>query len=264
MWVVHEDSIPEHITVSAYLRAYTDFEDAIRAIADPELEREVVIRDVAGVQVPGDLAHSFAGAFDRFGPLVWEAEIRKGSPGVFRNLSLAHSGYPVPPIDPYTAQEHRRHSGADYLSFVHRSDAGQFMSIGTLLDQFTLTVGAGRLTVLVPPQQRDVALVHPHRDASIFEELRLDICLSVAPGLVLEVQGAGDLEFIAGQCMWLNCSGYEHTLVNRQGWLGSRCSIHFSVWPWIEFDHQSRTYRPSRFYGNKHPIQMILDGDLTR
>ena len=264
MWAVHEDSIPEHMTVAAYLRAHTDFEDAIQSAADQELERELVIRDVAGVQVPSDLASSFAAAFDRFGPLVWASVISEASPGVFRNLSLAYSGHPVPPMDPYAAQEHRRHSGADYLSFVHRSDAGKFLSIGTLLDQFTLTVGAGRLTVLVPPHPRNVALVHPHRDASFFEELRLDICLSATPGLVLAVQGAGDLAFTPGQCMWLNCSGYEHTLVNRQGSLGSRCSIHFSVWPWIEFDHQSRTYRPNRFYGEKHPIQMILDGDLTR
>lgn len=264
MWAVHEDRIPQDMTVAAYLRRHTDFTEAIQAMADPRLEQTVTIRDVPGVHVPGDLEQSFAAAFDRFDSRIWASEASNASPGVFRNLSLAWSGRPVTPMDPYTAQNHQRYSGADYLSFVHRSEVGSFMSIGTLLDQFTLTVGAGRLTVLVPPHPKGVPLVYPHRDASIFEELRLDICLSASPGLALDVQGAGDVTFTSGQCMWLNCSGYEHTLVNRQGWLGSRCSVHFSVWPWIEFDHGSRTYRPNQFFGRKHPIAMILDGDLTR
>ncbi len=264
MWAVHQDSIPKDTTVAAYLRRHTDFTEAIQAVADPRLEQTVVIRDVPGVHVPVDLEQSFAAAFDRFVPLIWVSEASNASPGVFRNLTLAWCGRPVPPMDPYTAQDHRRYSGADYLSFVHRSEVGSFMAIGTLLDQFTLTVGAGRLTVLVPPHPKGVPLVHPHRDASIFEELRLDICLSASPGLALDVQGSGDVTFTPGQCIWLNCSGYEHTLVNRRGWLGSRCSVHFSVWPWIEFDHESRTYRPNQFYGRKHPIAMILDGDLTR
>ncbi len=264
MWPVHEDSIPAYMTVAAYLRRHTDFEEAIVAVADPELERTVAIQDVPGVHVPEDLGRSFAAAFECYGSLIWLSETSEASPGVFRNLSLTRSGHLVAPMDPYLSQDHCRHSGADYLAFVHRSEVGRVMGIGALLDQFKLTIGAGRLTVLVPPNPRDIPLVHPHRDASIFEELRLDICLSVTPGLVLEVQGVGDLAFQQGQCMWMNCSGYEHTLVNRGGWLGSRCSIHFSVWPWIEFDHQNRTYRPNRFYGRKHPIQMILDGDLTR
>jgi hypothetical protein len=82
--------------------------------------------------------------------------------------------------------------------------------------------------------------------------------------VVLSIDGQDDLCFNPGECLWMNCSGYEHTLVNRNSWLGSRCSVHFSVWPWIEFDHPTKIYRPNRFYGCKHPIQMILDGDLTQ
>lgn len=151
MWAVHEDSIPTDTTVAAYLRRHTDFAEAIQAVADPRLEQTVVIRDVPGVYVPVDLEQSFAAAFDRFDSWIWTSEASNASPGVFRNLSLAWSGRPVPPMDPYTAHDHRRFSAADYLAFVHRSEVGFFMTIGTLLDQFTLTVGAGRLTVLVPP-----------------------------------------------------------------------------------------------------------------
>lgn len=264
MWTVHADSIPRHMTVSAYLRQVTDFEEAIEAVSDPALERLVAIRQVSGVQVPPHLEHAFAAAFARFESLIWESQISAASPGRFRNLSLAHTGHPVKAMDPYLDKDPCRYSGADHLAFVHRSEVGRFQVIGTMLDQFKLTVGSGRLTVLVPPNRRDKPLVYPHRDTSIFEELRLDICLAVSPGVVLTIDGQDDLCFNPGECLWMNCSGYEHTLVNRNSWLGSRCSVHFSVWPWIEFDHPTKTYRPNRFYGCKHPIQMILDGDLTQ
>jgi len=264
MWAVHADSIPNHMTVAAYLRKATDFEKAIEAVSNPELERLVAIRDVPGVQVPSNLEHAFAEAFDRFESLIWESQISAASPGRFRNLSLAHTGHPVKAMDPYLDKDPCRYSGADHLAFVHRSEVGRSQVIGTMLDQFKLTVGSGRLTVLVPPNRRDKPLVYPHRDTSIFEELRMDICLAVSPGVVLSIDGQDDLCFNPGECLWMNCSGYEHTLVNRNSCLGGRCSVHFSVWPWIEFDHLTRTYRPNRFYGCKHPIQMILDGDLTQ
>jgi hypothetical protein len=264
MWSVHADSIPSHMTVAAYLRRETDFEAACAAVSNPVLERLVAVRDVPDVRVPPHLEHAFAAAFERFDLQVWESQVSEASPGLFRNLSLAHTGHPVAAMDPYLCHKPRRCSGGDHLAFVHRSEVGRFLDIESLLDQFTLTVGSGRLTVLVPPNPRDKPLVHPHRDTSVFEEIRLDICLSVSPGVALSIDGVDDLKFNLGECLWMNCSGYEHTLVNRNSWLGSRCSVHFSVWPWIEFDHLSRTYRPNRFYGLKHPIQMILDGDLTR
>lgn len=264
MWEVHADSIPSHMTVAAYLRQETDFENAISAVSDPTLEQLVAIRAVPGVDVPNQLEHAFAAAFDRFDSQVWESQVSEASPGLFRNLSLAHTGYPVGAMDPYLCQNPGRFSGADHLAFVHRSPVGHYLEIGAVLDQFKLTVGSGRLTVLVPPNPRDEPLVHRHRDTSIFEEIRLDICLAASPGVALSIDGVGDLKFNLGDCLWMNCSGYEHTLVNRDSWLGSRCSMHFSVWPWVDFDYPSRTYRPNRFYGRKHPIQMILDGDLTR
>lgn len=264
MWVVHENNIPGHMTVAAFLRCETNFEAAIDAVRNPELERLVAVRDVPGVEVPANLDHAFAAAFDRFDHLVWESVVSEASPGLFRNLSLARTGHPVPAMDPYLSENPCRFSGADHLAFVHRSEVGRYLAIEELLDQFALTVGSGRLTVLVPPTPRDEPLVYAHRDASIFEEVRLDICLAVSPDVVLAVNGVGDLRFVPGECLWMNCSGYEHTLVNRHSWFGYRASVHFSVWPWIEFDHGTRTYRPNRFYGKKHPIQMILDGDLTR
>lgn len=264
MWEVHADSIPNHMTVAAYLRQETDFEAAVAAVSDSALDQLVAIRAVPGVEVPSRLEQAFAMAFDRFDSQVWETQVSEASPGNFRNLSLAHTGQPVTAMDPYLCKNPGRFSGADHLAFVHRSPVGCYLEIGAMLDQFTLTIGSGRLTVLVPPNPRDEALVHPHRDTSVFEEIRLDICLAVSPGVALSIDGVGDLKFNLGECLWMNCSGYEHTLVNRDSWMGSRCSMHFSVWPWIEFDHPSRTYRPNRFYGRKHPVQMILDGDLTR
>lgn len=264
MWAVHEDCIPSHMTVAAYLRHETDFEEAIHAVRNPELERMVAIRGVPCVDVPANLDHAFASAFKRFDHLIWASEVSEASPGLFRNLSLARTGHRVSAMDPYLSENPCRFSGADHLAFVHRSEVGRHQAIEALLDQFTLTVGSGRLTVLVPPTPREEPLVHPHRDASVFEEIRLDICLAVSPDVVLAVDGVGDLRFVSGECLWMNCAGYQHTLVNRRSWFGSRASVHFSVWPWINFDHRTRTYRPNQFYGCKHPIQMILDGDLTR
>lgn len=264
MWSVHADSIPSHMTVAAYLRQETDFELAIAEVIDPELENIVAIRDVPHVQVPSTLSHDFAEAFKKFKASVWQSEVSDASPGMFRNLSLARTGQAVAPIDPYLVDEPTRFSGADHLAFVHRSEVGRLSGFEALFSQFSLTVGSGRLTVLVPPNPLNEALVHPHRDTSIFEELRLDICLAVSPGVVLSFEDVDDLRFIEGKCLWMNCSKYKHTLINRHSWLASRSSVHFSVWPWIEFDHQTRTYRPNKFYGRKHPVQMIIDGDLTR
>ena len=57
MWAVHADSIPSHMTVATYLRRTTDFEEAIKAVSNPELEYLVAIRDVPGVVVPSSLDH---------------------------------------------------------------------------------------------------------------------------------------------------------------------------------------------------------------
>jgi hypothetical protein len=73
MWAVHEDRIPGHMTVAAFLRLETDFEAAIDAVRNSELERLVAVRGVPGVEVPINLDHAFATAFDRFDHLVWES-----------------------------------------------------------------------------------------------------------------------------------------------------------------------------------------------
>lgn len=150
MWEVLADSIPPHMTVAAYLRQETDFELAIAEVIDPELENIVAIRDVPHVQVPSNLPQEFASAFKEFKSLAWESEVSDASPGVFRNLSLARTGQAVMPMDPYLVANPTRFSGADHLAYVHRSEVARLPVFEALLDQFSLTVGSGRLTVLVP------------------------------------------------------------------------------------------------------------------
>jgi len=140
MWAVHEDRIPQDMTVAAYLRRHTDFTEAIQAMADPRLEQTVTIRDVPGVHVPGDLEPSFAAAFARFDSRIWASEASNASPGVFRNLSLAWSGRPVTPMDPYTRTEPSavQRSGLPFLCssqrggglYVHRNAVGSVHADG--------------------------------------------------------------------------------------------------------------------------------------
>ena len=49
MWAVHADSIPNHMTVAVYLRKATDFEKAIEAVSNPELERLVALHDASTI-----------------------------------------------------------------------------------------------------------------------------------------------------------------------------------------------------------------------
>jgi hypothetical protein len=154
----------------------------------------------------------------------------------------------------------------DTYALSYRTPASQFEYLGKFLDSCKRTMIRSAVRIIYadrPGQVGDEKLagVRWHRDESMFENLRVNIPLVTDPIFVLEQQGYPPEHLEAGYAYsWdtdlLHCAyAKEHAPKHRiHLMLGFSC--------WWDFDEKSGVWTQNEFFGQKHPKDMLVDGDV--
>jgi hypothetical protein len=175
--------------------------------------------------------------------------------------------------NPFTKLDHKENkiyslpnSHYDTYALSYRTPASQFEYLGKFLDSCKRTMirSAVRIIYADRPGQvgeEKLAGVRWHRDESMFENLRVNIPLVTDPIFVLEQQGYPPEHLEAGYAYsWntdlLHCAYATEKLPKHRIHL----MLGFSCW-W-DFDEASGTWTQNEFFGQKHPKDMLIDGDV--
>lgn len=112
-----------------------------------------------------------------------------------------------------------------------------------------------------------------HKDESVFENLRINIHVTDSSSHKIQVmqedrmpaspqdQAIKDHRFAAGY-------GYswDTNLPHRACAVGNpdhdRVAIILGVSPWFDLNKETGEWEPNEFFGRKHPLQMLIDGDV--
>tara|TARA_B100000470_G_C19794382_1_gene393609 strand:+ start:689 stop:1744 length:1056 start_codon:yes stop_codon:yes gene_type:complete len=101
-----------------------------------------------------------------------------------------------------------------------------------------------------------------HRDDTIFIEARINLSVTAPQqAFGLEVDGHGKYYFNPGE--WLSWdTGITHRPFADKPNL-ERCNLVYAVSPWFDYIKDEDAWVSNEFYGEKHPMDMFVDGDIV-
>lgn len=152
----------------------------------------------------------------------------------------------------------------DCYGFHKLTPAAHEPNILNFLLQFRCTLIRSRIAEL-KSEYGDISanLKMKHRDENIFHELRL-----ILPVLVddyeqfgLHIENNGDHCFEPNTIYHFDNS-IPHSATCYQFNGKRRINIIVAVSPWFDFDLNTKLWKPNQFLGNKHPLDMLIDGDI--
>lgn len=102
-----------------------------------------------------------------------------------------------------------------------------------------------------------------HRDDSWFYELRINLSLdNTNNNFGIEVENYGKKPFVPGSWyMWDTLIPHRPYVEHKAPGI-TRTNFVLAVNPWFDYDSNENCWVQNEFFGEKHPVDMVLDGDV--
>lgn len=102
-----------------------------------------------------------------------------------------------------------------------------------------------------------------HRDDSWFYELRLNLCIDTFEDFFgIEIEDHGKTIFNSGFWYAWNTIKTHRPYIKKIG--KTRTNYVLAINPWFDWNNEEKYWFQNEFYGEKHPIDMIIDGDVIK
>jgi hypothetical protein len=176
------------------------------------------------------------------------------------------------PFTMLSADEKRQHSRKnthyDTYGMCYRTPASKTGELGTFLNSFKRTMVRSAVRVIYADQIGQVgddqlAGVRWHRDEPFFENLRVNIPLQTNPLFVLEQEGQPPHNLQAGYAYtWDTNTLHRAYATARSPVPMQRIHLMLGFSCWWDFDEESGEWNQNEFFNKKHPLDMLVDGDI--
>lgn len=161
-----------------------------------------------------------------------------------------------------------KNSHYDTYGFCYRTPASKHTQLGEFLDTCKRTMVRSAVRIIYADQDGQVgdnklAGVRWHTDEPMFENLRINIPLLTDPIFVLEQEGQPAAHLETGYAYsWdtgkLHCA-YATTRPTEPK---QRIHLMLGFSCWWDFDEATGNWSQNEFFGKKHPLDMLADGDV--
>jgi hypothetical protein len=165
-------------------------------------------------------------------------------------------------------QHSRKNTHYDTYGMCYRTPASRSGALGTFLDSFKRTMVRSAVRVIYADQigqvgDEQLAGVRWHRDEPFFENLRVNIPLLTSPLFVLEQEGQEPVNLEAGYAYtWDTNTLHRAYATARPQVPQQRIHLMLGFSCWWDFDEESSTWSQNEFFNKKHPLDMLVDGDV--
>lgn len=162
----------------------------------------------------------------------------------------------------------RKNTHYDTYGMCYRTPASRSGALGVFLDTFKRNMVRSAVRVIYADQvgqvgDNQLAGVRWHRDEPFFENLRVNIPLLTNPLFVLEQEGQASSNLQAGYAYtWDTNILHRAYATARTVEPMQRIHLMLGFSCWWDFDEQTRTWSQNEFFNKKHPLDMLVDGDV--
>ncbi len=100
-----------------------------------------------------------------------------------------------------------------------------------------------------------------HRDDTMFVEARINMVVTAPQDAFgIEVENIGKYYYKPGDWVTWDTGLTHRPFVDKPGL--ERSSLVYAVSPWFDYIQDEDAWIQNQFYGNKHPLDMFVDGDI--
>lgn len=174
------------------------------------------------------------------------------------------------PYTQLTRQESRiyskRNSHYDTYGLSYRTPASKHGYLGTFLDSCKRTMVRSAVRIIYAEHEGPVgtdkyAGVTWHKDESMFENLRVNIPLVTDPIFELEQEGYPPHHLEAGYAYSWD-TNILHRAYAKERAPKHRIHLMLGFSCWWDFNEETGDWSQNEFFGKKHPMDMLVDGDV--
>jgi hypothetical protein len=155
----------------------------------------------------------------------------------------------------------------DTWGFNHWSEPAQYGYLGEVSSRVKRTPVRSRLAQLrnidTDEMVQKANTYLWHRDESWFYELRINLSLeNHNDAYGIEIENYGQKSFTPGNWYVWDTYATHRPYVNQAMPGKSRINYILAVNPWFDFNYEEQCWEQNEFYGEKHPVDMVIDGDV--
>lgn len=157
---------------------------------------------------------------------------------------------------------HLKNSYFDTYSFRHVCPAVSG-ALRDLISQFKTTLIRSRIGIVEAKHTNmsNVAEQGWHKDESVFENLRINIPITTDQDCLFQIQGKDAVHLPYGH-MYTWDTNIPHRVFANAVKPATRIHIVLGFSPWFTYNSADDSWNTNEFFGKKHPIDMLIDGDL--
>jgi hypothetical protein len=284
-WVIPLSQVPDELTVSQYIFANTDLREVSKKIGSPKWsghiqlpirdELQVLKADVQTLlnQYPAySYPYGIAPSTDLYRMIYLTYNPRSLNPQISNSTPTPKEHFPAEKL---LGINYGKNSYNDTLALFERTEIARSLSLGKFLDQFERTLVRSRIGIqsgLMANNKLQTELSW-HVDENIFINTRLSVpivsshnfsieytCWDPEKGAPHEVVQSFDL--IEGFAYSFD-TGRPHRFVAKQPSNEWRVNLICGFSPWFDFDREAQAWVSNQFYGEMHPIDMVIEGHVA-
>ena len=157
---------------------------------------------------------------------------------------------------------HLKNSYFDTYSFRHVSPSitGVFRDF---IDSFNTTLIRSRIGIVDAAHTKMHIMNEQgwHKDESVFENLRINIPITTDENCLFQIEGKEPEHLNYGH-MYTWDTNIPHRVFANTIKPVTRIHIVMGLSPWFTYNEDDDSWSTNEFFGKKHPIDMLVDGDL--
>jgi hypothetical protein len=275
MLTFHHRDCPSNLNFIEYIKKNTPWEDAVNSVSYRDTEPQNLF--VKSITNYTEILDEILFLYNTVGSVYWRSQDSKSIYGLslsynpendpidWKCASFGHPRYKKFSNTDYFAQPNKDQHTApknDYLdSYGFRKLLPEINSCFELLNLFESFSSS---ILRVTSRTIDGSYCFPsyannggmHKDDSIFEMVRLNICLSTDGNFGLQYIDKDPVFPTPGEMYAIN-SNVEHRVYVNNFTNFQRTHLVIGISPWLNYDTQSDSWTLNEYFGKVHPLDLV-------
>lgn len=270
------DDVPDYTNVAAYMMKHTDWKDRMLSVKPRQEYPRLLCFGIDDFD-PVRLTNDIYDAMKIYGRHGWNTI--DGPLDRYGGFSLVYNPYHIENLDPHEStlgtkknprdkffygniENHTviKNSYYDSYGFNSPTPASQHGSLGTFMERSRRTRIRSRLAII---DARHPVPEHAgwHRDEPIFENIRINIPILTNENYLFQIEGSDTVHLKTGFAYSWD-TNISHRVFNSEKEESERIHLVLGFSPWWDYLPDEKAWVQNEFYGEKHPFDMLVDGDI--
>ncbi len=154
-----------------------------------------------------------------------------------------------------------KNSYYDTYAFTKPTAPSQIGELGNFLSKIKRTIVRSRISTINGEGGVTPAFAGWHRDESIFINLRINVPITTSNDFYFEMEDRDPYNLSIGNIYSWDTNISHRVFVDKKT-TNRRTHLVIGCSPWFDYNQDDQSWSPNKFFGKKHPFDMLMDGDI--